>query len=287
MEFSDSFRFTQLGFLIFALIMICGYSVVLFTLINLFRKIHKYKHNFKNNEYWLYYKSRFKNIALVYLIILVFILILCLIYMMIIKKEVYNKDELTLLCTAVTLYISFLSAYLLKHNPVLDTTDEDIDKALVIFFRGTLLLDLGKRTLEKSNGDSTLNHNQREEKNHLLKYINTELKSIMENIKINNSSYKIELRFLFDILQINIMNYYECINEVQISREESLTAFYHSFNNLYKVYKYFLSDKWTKEYTDYYNNAFKDIQKIRTKCQYINIKTYKEIVEVKKVFKKS
>lgn len=287
MEFLESFWSTHLGFSIFALIIIFGYIVACFRLIMLLVEINKYKHNFKTNEYWLYYKSIFKTRALVYLIILIFILIGLLTYIMLIIKEVHNKDELALLCTAVTIYISFLSAYLLKYNPVLDTTDEDVDKALVIFFKGTILLDLGKRALEKSNRDINLNYDQRKEKDHILKYINLELANLLENIKINNFSSKIELQFLFDILQLNILNYFECMKRLSIPSEENITAFQCSFNNLFKVYKYFLSDKWTKEYTDYYNNSFKDIQKIRAKCRYINMKTYKEIVEVKKVFKKS
>lgn len=248
--------------------------------------INKYKDNGHNNEYWLYYKSFYKTYARHTAMAFLLCISELLTYMIFNIINTHFEQSLALYCTFLTLSVPFLLNYILVHNQILDSTDQEIDRVLGIFIKAVLLLDFGQRILEKSAAANNPDTQRGLQDNNLLKFINQELTNIQINIKTDTLPYRIETQFILDCLLLNIMNYFDYYNKISSMRKDKAAAdFQSSFHNLLKLYKYFLNDRWAAEYKNHWFYTFKDIDVIRERCEPLNRKTYLEILQVKRGFK--
>lgn len=273
-------------FLIFVPLSLLCLIIALIMLIFTEIKIKEYIDNCRKNEYWLYYKSSYKTYARYTAIAFLICISELLFYMIVNIINTHFEQSLALYGTFLTLAVPFLLTYLLVHNHILDSTDHDIDRTLGIFIKGVRLLDVGQRILEKSAAENNPDNLRGHQDNNLLKFINKELMNIQTNIKTDTLPYRIETQFILDCLKLNIMKYFNYYNEIySIRKGEAAARFQSSFQNLLKLYKYFLDDMRTEEYKNHWFYTLKDIDLIRKKCGPLDRKTCLEILQVKRVLK--
>lgn len=270
-------------------ILLCGITcLIIIKLTFLWFNIKEYQQNIKN-EYWLYYVVDFKKWARLFIeyMILAFIYGLLCSYA---STSVDSSKIFDVYKISFPLVISFLSFILVRHPIIIDPAAKEIDDSLRILRKTVILLDIGKKfiesaTKEENNKIICILDTSKLLNNSLLSYIRNELDKILLIFSENKLNFKLELEFIFDIIQININSFNKCLVDLQSTQnmEEDLFKFISYYDKLLLIHRYFLYKQCTEDYKKYFFYTFKDIKKIRSIYKYINLKSYVEILQIESI----
>lgn len=242
--------------------------------------IDNYNKYIKKNVYWLYYKSTLKTDARICFLILILFLL-----MLYILKLIQDPEKDPLLNTFTTLSLAFIGSYLLKYNPHFDTSEDKIDELLSFFYKSVILLDAGKRLLEERVSP----HPLKTSPSPYLEYIRDELATLLQTLKDTAYRQPKELEFLTDSLKITLKHFATCVSATEDLQnlKEDLKVLNGEYIRLIAISNYFLSDDYAETYKKYFFYTFKDIKKIRKKCNMINIRQHVEAMQLRNFIKNS
>lgn len=241
----------------------------------LFKKI------FKKDEYWLYGNSTLKRVGRTCFIYFILVTLCFFLYNEFLSYGDGNAPKLfTNLQIFISIMIPFFIYGILSNNSLLDSPDKKIDDSLEIFCKSVILLKMGKRLIKKEY----IHMNLIKSNIILMKYIKTELNTILQYVHENKYHQPKELYFIFDALQITLQQFNKCLSvktQPSIFKNQFM-EFEKYYTQLLLIFKYFQNKRWTKDYKKYFLYTYIDINKIRKKFFKIYFKVHKEILQTSK-----